>query len=86
MDDPGTINIPYNQKAVMVLDDLPVPKYVKRTVSLGPSFNHPDTGHKELKRTLTDELLFVCKPPDPNALIRDVHGNGREFISERILF
>lgn len=47
----------YNSKAIRILDDLIIPEYVKRTMSLGHSFNHPESGENEAKGLIMEELL-----------------------------
>lgn len=80
--------IPYNKKAIIILDGLLIPDFLKRTMSLGHTFNHPDTSVSDMKRTMIEELLRIANlfnniedivVTDPfslkqsdNALIQDV--------------
>lgn len=77
----------------MVLDGLVVPDFLLRTASLGHSFNHPDRGVDDVKRTMTEEFLRIANlfnniedivvtdrrslNSTVSDLIRDVQSRGR---------
>lgn len=54
--------MPIDKKAILILDNIVAPERVKRTMSIGHTFNHQDSTicHVGRKKIMTEELLAAA--------------------------